>query len=171
MAGYKAACPNQTFCADRHLARVAFMHPRDVGIFLLRVLGRAGLASSPTGRPEDVRLVPDSVAIVEQGRGPWHPEHSLWLRYTVRPDGVLHCWLAGKPRGRLAAPPGWKPEHSLEYVRLDPGVEGEPVESLDNVPPAPEGYITVYQGRAYSDDDSTQTASKRNGGRKWDKSG
>jgi len=161
MAGYEAACPNQTFCADQELARVGFMAPRDVETFLLRVLCPAGLASCPSGRAEGIEIEAASVAVVEQGRGSWYPEHSLWLRYAVRRDGVALCWLDGKPQGKLAAPPGWKPEHSLEYAKLDADVEGEPValESLDTLPPVPDGHVRLFHGRAYSDDDSRQSVS------------
>ena len=106
MGAYEVDCPNQTLCADENLVRVGFMVLDDLNEFLLRVLGRAGLASTPSGVP-DLRIDPDGVAIVEQGRGPWHPEYECkWLRYAERPDGVCLCWLAEHPEGDLGVPLG-----------------------------------------------------------------
>src|SRR5262245_32281992 len=119
LAGYENECPTRrTFCADQHLVRVGFMWERDIAFFLLRNLSRAGLASSSTGRHLEVEFRYDSVAIVEQQRGPWNPKSSRWLEYTARPDGVCHCWLAGQPPGDLASPSGWLPEHSRDFVKL-----------------------------------------------------
>jgi hypothetical protein len=132
------------------------MAPLDVNTFLLRVLCPAGFASSPTGRGEDLTIEAASVAVVEQGHGPWHPEHSGWLQYAKRSDGVAFCWLAGHPQGELASPPGWKAEDSSSYVRLGGDLQTKPVESVDALPPVPGGYLRLFQGRAYRDDDSTQ---------------
>lgn len=152
LAGYRADCPNRTFCADEHLVRIGFMAERDVSIFMLRGLGRAGLASSPTGRVEDLEFRSNSVAVVEQRRGPWHPEASAWLEYVDRPDGVSVCWLAGEPPGELAAPPDWKPEHSRNKVRLE-GVEGVRAAAPDALPPVPEGHVRLWMGEAYGPED------------------
>ena len=152
LAGYQADCPNRTFCADENLVRIGFMRERDASIFILRGLGRAGLASSSTGRLEDLAIQSDSVAVVEQCRGPWHPEDSAWLEYVDRPDGVSTCWLAGEPPGELAAPPDWKPEHSRNKVRLA-GVEGVRPATPDTLPPVPEGHVRLWMGAAYGPED------------------
>jgi hypothetical protein len=145
LAGYEADCPNATFCADEHLVRVGFMAPRDIGGFLLRVLARARLASSPTGRIEDVTMSAASVAVVEQRRGPWHPDKASWLGFARRADGVSLCWLAGEPPGELAAPRGWEPAHSRSYIQLtDEQVASSPVEGR-----AGADGVTLYCGEAY----------------------
>lgn len=137
-AGYAADCPDETLCADAHLVRVGFMNKADVGEFCLRVLSRAGLASSPSGRPEDAEIPDESVAIVEQDHGPWHPQP--WLSYARRDDGVCVCWLATAPQGDPAVPAGWTLPSPGTFVRLpDP-----PPTAAPGTPS-----VRVYQGRAY----------------------
>jgi hypothetical protein len=46
VAAYQTDCRNKTFCADENLLRVGFMVLDDVSEFVVRVLGRAGLAST-----------------------------------------------------------------------------------------------------------------------------
>ena len=151
LAGYQRDCPNRTFCADDRLVRVGFMDRRDIGMFMLRVLGRAGLASSPSGRLEDVQCKASSVAVVEQWRGPWHPEASSWLEYAERPDRVCLCWLGGTPAGDLSAPPGWLSERSLTYLKLPPSFTGTPLPAggIADLPPVPPGHTRLFRGLAY----------------------
>ncbi len=153
LAGYKAACPNRTFCADEHLVRIGFLAERDPGMFLLSCLGHVGLVSSPTGRLEDLEVQSAFVAVVEQRLGPWHPEHSSWLEYAERPDGVSICWLAGEPQGELVAPPGWKPEDSRSKIKLE-GVHGvKTATSLGELPPVPEGHVRLFTTQVYGTKD------------------
>lgn len=151
LAGYQADCPNQTLCADENLVRVGFMVLDDVSEFVLRVLARAGLASTPCGIP-DLRVNADSVALVEQGRGPWYPLDCDWLEYAERPDGVCHCWLAESPKGELKTPVGWQPEtcrFSKAFYKLEGLPEGKPLSSPEaQVAPAP-GYVRLYQGQVF----------------------
>ncbi len=151
MAGYEADCPNKTLCTDGDLVRVGFMQRGDVEQFLIRVLARAGLASMPTGLSKDLVIVADSVAIVEQRRGPWDPEASSWLEYTERPDGVCLSWLAGQPQGELATPLGWTSGGRGAPVKLDlPGKLGTALEAL---PPVPEGYVRIFTASVYGTED------------------
>jgi len=138
LAGYAAACPNATLCADSNLVRVGFMDKADIGEFCLRVLSRAGLASSPSGRPEDVEIPDDSVAIVEADHGPWHPR--AWLSYQCGDDGVCRCWLSAALPGDMAVPDGWTPPSPGTFVRLpDP-----PLAAPGGTPS-----VRLYRGRAY----------------------
>jgi hypothetical protein len=138
LAGYSADCPNQTLCADSHLVRVGFMHKADIGEFCLRVLSRAGVASSLSGRPEDASIAEASVAIVEQDHGPWHS--CPWLSYARRDDGLCLCWLSAEPPGDLAVPRGWTPPAPGTFAHL-PGPH----------PAVPAGArsVRVYRGRTY----------------------
>ena len=154
LAGYEQDCANRTLCADTHLVRVGFMAERDIRLFILRNLTRAGLASSPSGKARDLRIVCRSVAIVEQGRGPWHPDETEWLAYAVRPDGVPICWLKGTPPGELSVPRGWTPEPSPSFVKLPASIKGTPLPrgEIGGSAPARPGYVTLYQASAYPED-------------------
>jgi hypothetical protein len=152
MNAYESDCPNRTLCADRSLVRVGFMAVDDLYQFMLRVLTRAGLASTPTGLVEDLHADAHSVAIVEQGRGPWDPEASSWLVHAERADGVCRCWLAGEPEGDLQAPLGWLPErphHSKAFVKLAGVPEGKPVVAPESDAPPASGYVRLFSARAY----------------------
>ncbi len=129
LARYERECPGRTFCADSHLVRVGFMTTRDLEMFLLRNLSRTDLASSPTGNGRDRRISCQSVAIVEQWRGRWHPDKADWLEYAQRPDGVCHSWLEGTPPGDLCVPHGWflGDDYSRSFVKLPPWFKGTPV--------------------------------------------
>jgi len=153
MAGYEGDCPNKTLCTDGDLVRVGFMQMADVEQFLIRILGRAGLAETSTGVPRDLTIAGDSVAIVEEGRGPWDAKASSWLEYAQRPDGVCLCWLAGQSRGELAAPLGWTPGSRGTSVKLD--VPEEKLATLQQpLPPVPEGYVRLFTASVYRPNDS-----------------
>ncbi len=156
LAGYTRDCPNDTVCADTYLVRVGFMSERDVGLFLLRNLARAGLASTPTGKAEDLEMAGRSVAIVEQRRGPWHPDEAGWLEYAERPDGVCLAWLKGTPPGELSVPRGWVPGDAGSLVKLPPSLEGEPLPpgGLAALPPVPPGHVRLFSASAYGENAS-----------------
>jgi hypothetical protein len=154
LAAYQADCANKTLCADEHLVRVGFMVPEDVNEFVVRVLGRAGLASTPLGIA-GLLIDTDSVSIVEHGCGPWQPDLSGWLEYAERPDGVCLCWLAGRPPGELHVPTGWTPElphHSAAFVKLkvEDLPELKPMSSAEARKPLQPGHVRLFQRRVYS---------------------
>lgn len=100
---YQANCPNATYCADEHLARIGFMHPDDVGAFVewlerfsFILLGEEGFAD---------------LAVVDQLFGP--TTRCDWLGYAKDPRGFSFAWLRGAAPGEVAAPPGWRVESSL----------------------------------------------------------
>lgn len=141
MAAYRADSPNHTLCADENLVRVGFMASGDIEEFLVRVLSRADLVRAPTEERKTLTMDARWVAIVEEGRGPWHPDACRWLGYAQRIDGVCMCWLEGQAQGELAAPPGWTPE---AFVKLPP-------EATCDAATANQAGETVrlYQGRTY----------------------
>jgi hypothetical protein len=102
-AAYQRDCPNATFCADDHLARIGFMHSDDVRSFAER-LNRVGFVTLQEGRFLDL-------AIVDQVTGP--TAVCEWLAFGKHLDGFVFAWLAGKEHGKVAIPNGWKLEKSL----------------------------------------------------------
>ena len=98
LARYERECPGRTFCADSHLVRVGFMTTRDLEMFLLRNLSRTDLASSPTGNGRDRRISCQSVAIVEQWRGRWHPRRPIG---SSMPSGRTASAIPGSRERRL----------------------------------------------------------------------
>jgi hypothetical protein len=114
--------PNATFCADEHLARVGFMTPDDVEIFV-KHLEEGGL----TCLSEDGFV---DLAVVDQQNGPTQPcnwlEFSQWAIPELGEDAVVSaCWLFTEPRDwgdgiympaedmEIAFPGDWQFEGSL----------------------------------------------------------
>ena len=151
MAGYRADCTNKTLCTDGNLVRVGFMAEADIPEFLIRVLSRAGLASTDTDVPGATTIAADCIAVIEQGRGPWHPEAATWLEYAQESDGVCLCWLSGEPQGELAAPAGWTPGGPGTFVKLAGVPEGKPVRLLGHepLPPVQQGYVRLFTASVY----------------------
>src|SRR5262245_47128156 len=100
---YRVDCPNNTFCADEHVARVGFMTPANVGVFIQR-LEQAGLVFNENGQAIEI-------AVVDQITGPTLP--CDWLIYQRTEQGVMACALAGVEPGAIVAPAGWTYETSL----------------------------------------------------------
>lgn len=149
---YQRDCPNSTFCADEHLARVGFLAPPDVGRYL-QGLEQQGLIFKQDGKCVDI-------AIVDQQRGFIVP--CDWLNFGRHPKGVAYCSLKGTEPGEIAVPSGWKLEDSLsvqfnfvsneeksermEFLRHENGVDV----FLDK-----QTGKTVYMGRLKDDEGMT----------------
>ena len=111
--------PNRTLCYDSDLARVGFMTPMDVGVFVEH-LERNGMFFLVNGTAQDI-------AVVDQQQGP--TTKCEWLEFARLPFGesggtVSACWLFEGPRMGagvhfrgltmdLHTPPGWTFEDSL----------------------------------------------------------
>ncbi|MGA2404742.1 MAG: hypothetical protein ABSG91_24080 [Syntrophobacteraceae bacterium] len=116
---FESTVPNSTLCADDDIARVGFMSPADVEVFV-RLLENGGLTFLHDRHAVDI-------AVVDQLRGPTSPAD--WLEFSIVELGgsgnkVAACWLfEGERMGRgihfptkglaLATPPGWRYENSL----------------------------------------------------------
>jgi Tetratricopeptide repeat len=101
-------CPNDTFCADAHLARIGFMSPHDVQAFV-GALEAAGLSFTTTG--------PTDICLVDQLSGPTFA--CDWVCFERHPAGYSLCWLCDQPPGELSAPVGWSAEQSRSMVFLE----------------------------------------------------
>jgi hypothetical protein len=100
--GYRRDCPNATFCADKHLTRIAFMVPPDVQRWIDH-LTRAGLIFVVNKQAVDF-------VVVDQRQGPTVP--CSWIEGGRHPDGYSAVWLAGTIPGELEHPPRWTPAQS-----------------------------------------------------------
>lgn len=117
--GFVEDVPNTTLCADEELARVGFMQPDEVALFIDRLTAR-GLTFLSNGKCVDI-------AVVDQQRGLTMPCDWLEfakLRYGEDGGRVSVCWLFEGPRIahglhmkslrlELATPTGWDFENSL----------------------------------------------------------
>lgn len=105
-AGFVADCPNATLCADAQLARVGFMTPTDVQLFVDRLVA-IGLEFVRDGVAADI-------AVVDQVGGttvscPWLEVGTVDL--AGRP--VRACRLVGDTDHTLITPDGWTYAGSL----------------------------------------------------------
>jgi len=129
MAAYANDCPNNTFCADEHLARIGFMVPDDARRFVQGLEARGFV-------PHDGRGFVD-LAIVDQMRGP--TANCSWLIWGRDEKGIAAAWIPDEKPEQLAVPKGWTFEGSfsqqsnfvsheeaakqLEWVRRDGDVD------------------------------------------------
>ena len=111
LLGYRAACPNQTFCADEHLSRVGFMVPEDVGDFVAR-LEKIGIVPFV----DDIAF---EVVVVDQMIGP--TTACDWIEGGRYAEGYSAAWLAGTEPGDLSAPEEWTVGQSqrMTFIPLD----------------------------------------------------
>jgi hypothetical protein len=78
LAGYRAACPNLTWCADEHISRIGFMAFEDVERFV-HMLERAGIRRT-------------EIAVTRQDRGLIEPRD--WLETGII-EGRPIAWRSG----------------------------------------------------------------------------
>jgi hypothetical protein len=123
LEAYERDCPNATFCSDGSLTRIAFMTPGDADEFVA-LLAAKRLTPYRDGVSEDV-------ALVTSPQGPRRPCN--WLELSrLGTDPIV--WLAGSDVGTLHAPPGWKPQHTLQWMSAEEAKRRlEFVRSQDNV--------------------------------------
>jgi Tetratricopeptide repeat len=107
---YQDACPNRSFCADDHLARVGFLQPSEMERFAGK-LEEIGLVAIKDGACADF-------AIVDQVQGPIAP--CSWFEWGRHADGFNLCWLAGTKPGSVVVPQGWTLEDSLNIDAIVP---------------------------------------------------
>ena len=110
-AAFAAHAPNRTLCADGEIARLGFMSPADVEIFV-RALEQAGLTHLDGDTAVDL-------VVVDQMSGPASP--SGWLEFghvelTGRGGKVAACRLAGSRVASIMLPEGWEYEGSLSHT-------------------------------------------------------
>lgn len=114
MVQYEADCPNQTFCADEHLARIGLMSPYDVQRWVTE-LTEKGLVFL-----QDKRAI--EIAVVDQTTGPTTP--CDWLEFGNHDDGYVVAWLASTQPILVSVPVGWTLEDSLtRHLRVIPNGE------------------------------------------------
>ena len=109
-------CPNQTLCADTDLARIGFMMPIDLDVFI-KCLKFMGVGYTREGHPADY-------AIVSQFTGPATP--CPWLLFDhaeINGKRVAICRLVGSTENSIALPAGWHYDGSLSAscVYVPPG--------------------------------------------------
>jgi hypothetical protein len=135
---FVSAVPNATLCFDDRIARVGFMIPHDVELFIDR-LTQSRLTFLADGKAQDI-------AVADQQRG--LTAECEWLEFGRFPFGseggkVSACWFFDGPRlaagvhlsGKsmdLATPPDWSFEGSLSdrFGFVPNGQEDERLEFL-----------------------------------------
>jgi hypothetical protein len=112
LRAFERDCPNMTFAADAHLARVGFMNGHDVEA-LVEHLEDRGLRHLADGRCADI-------AIVDAARGPLHPCDWLHLG-QLQETGVRFCELASAlPTDQVVVYAQWF--QSVTYHSNDEGL-------------------------------------------------
>ena len=107
-SAFKAAVPNQSLCADGDLARVGFMTPMDVEVWVHH-LETQGLVFLSAGKAEDV-------VVIDQRGGPTTPcewiefGHVDWQNSGQK---VAAARLVGSSSKELATPEGWTYKNSI----------------------------------------------------------
>lgn len=144
MAAYARDCPNQTFCADKHLTRVGFMDQSDAQAYVgkLQMQGLSFVRNASA----------DEIVIVDQFDGPTLP--CSWIEFTRQGDTLSRCWLKGAPPGDLATPHGWTPDQVLRKATGSHLVALGHVDGADVFRDEKTGG-RLYRGRAASRDSST----------------
>lgn len=105
-ANFVAIAPNEKLCCDNELARVGFMDPKDVEVFVGMLERRGFRYRDPGGAAVDL-------VVVDQ-RGPAVPcEWLEWGRIPMEGGSVSACRLKGSQEKQLFSPDGWRFEGSL----------------------------------------------------------
>jgi hypothetical protein len=134
-SSFTSFAPNQTLCTDGELARVGFMAPDHLGVFI-ETLESHGLQFMSDGECVDM-------SVVDQREG--LTTACDWLKFGQLPveGGVVSaCWLEGSPNVAglsVAVPEGWdyigslsheskficsdKVNSELEFIRSDETVD------------------------------------------------
>jgi hypothetical protein len=125
LAGYTRAVPNQSFCDDGFIARVGFMTPEDVGVWIDRLV-EAGFVFQRADESFE------EIAVIDQHTGPTRP--CDWLGYgeLFEPPVQFAYLLAAAEQGStdLFAPEGWEPsEESFTFV---PNEERDRLQFIDS---------------------------------------
>jgi hypothetical protein len=129
---FTAEVDGKSFCADTELARVGFMHPDEVGLFVERLNGVGFVFLDETGTARDV-------VVVDQREGP--TTACGWIEFFRQevPGGTISAvrMVDGKDQ-TLMCPDGWQFEgslssafrfvpaenaHALQFVRHEAGVD------------------------------------------------
>ena len=118
--GFQDACPNRSFCADDHLARVGFLQPAEMEAFANK-LEELGLTGIKDGQCVDF-------AVIDQVQGPIAP--CAWFEWGRHADGFNLGWLAGTKPGTVVVPQGWTLEDSLN---IDPIMPRDPSRDRDGL--------------------------------------
>lgn len=128
---YASNCPNGSFCADEHLARVGFISPKTVEDYV-GALEAKGLVSVKDGRVIDVAVVDQLDGLVATCDWLRLARRKLTLPILVdakQPEAYSMCWLEGTHPADLAVPSGWKGPWVLpgitayQPIRYDPSTE------------------------------------------------
>lgn len=101
---YERDCPNWTYCADGHIARVGFMSPDDVSRFV------DGLVAKGLTFHDGQQFI--DIAVIDQNQGPM--ALCPWLEFGLHLGGFRYATLKGKDPNPIVAPPGWNPKRSAE---------------------------------------------------------
>ncbi len=105
---FEAKIPNQNFCTEHELARIGFMTPTDVQIYL-RDLEDHGLVFLKNDNAVDL-------AVIDQLRKPTTPCNCVdfgRLNWGKSGHTVAASWLHGSECGQIATPDGWTYEGSI----------------------------------------------------------
>lgn len=105
---FKEIVPNQTLCSDNEIARIGFMSPTDVEVFI-KQLQNNGFEFLRSGKAIDI-------AVADQIKGV--TSECSWLEFghvNMTNDGscVAACRLTGSEVMQVFTPPGWEYESSL----------------------------------------------------------
>lgn len=128
-AGFERDAPNETYCADEHLSRVAFMVPADAERFAAE-LETMGLSPFRADEAGDVALVSCESGFVLP---------CVWLELGEA-DTLAIAWLAGTEQGDLHVPENWSRERQLLYL-----TDNEVRERMEWV--RTEGNLEVYRDK------------------------
>ena len=153
--------PNSTFCNDEYIARIGFMNPDDVQMFI-ETMEEKGLIFRENGKAKDI-------AVIDQFRGT--TTEVPWLdlgKITNKSINIMACALEGKELNKVAFPKNWKYEGSLSEKPgfAKPENEGDHLQFLRR-----DGDMDVYLdfttgkevfvGRTNSGDDAEETLKRR----------
>lgn len=94
---FSRARPNETLCADDHLARVGFMGGCDVEQYVTE-LQESGLLFLENETAVDM-------VVIDMLGGP--TTACSWVEWGLHSEGALAAWLRGRPPGPIAFPAPW----------------------------------------------------------------
>jgi hypothetical protein len=163
--------PNRTLCYDDYIARVGFMNPADVEMYV-NLLERQGLVYRRHGAAADI-------VVADQSNGFAVP--CSWakfgrIHFLSNDVKIAACWFSaerteqgsaanGERGQKVAMPPGWEYERSLSYKHtyVDKGDLGKRVKYLRSENGS-DVYLDLatgkelYSGRPVIDPDSEESS-------------